>query len=291
MSKAKYLENASGACFFSGFMLSKLQYLPFPIIAAILRFVSLGIYLIGYIMWFIACLLQPEYKRKGAKWYGFAMLKDQLLFSSLIGFIATIISLIAIPIPFLFPAAAWLYTLGNALWAIGEYHKLHNPPEEDKQFSYKKQNAYFKYSVTMTLISLVTAIASSLIIALPLATIPITVFSACICVGLGAFAFENWLEATFGEHKTGSNSKNHIKTTTNEAPPPENIPKPESELKPDPKSESEPESEPEPEPAPYHGKSLFPSEISLKCKTEIKNNPPSDLLNNADSGLMTYSTL
>jgi hypothetical protein len=255
MSKARYLENASGACFFSGFMLSKLQYLPFPIVAAILRFVSLGVYLIGYGMWFIASLLQPKHQRKNAKWYGFAMLKDQLLFSSIIGFIATIISLIAVSIPFLFPAAAWLYTLGNIIWAVGEYHKLQNPPEQNTNLYYEKQNAYFKYSLTMTTISLVTAVASTLIIALPLATIPITVFSACICVGLGAFAFENWLVSTFGTHHDLplNESYNQIKTELGvlyRSP------------------------QPKEQPEPYHEKNFFAS--SSKSKTEMNPNPKNE---------------
>lgn len=272
MAKSKYLEKASGAFFFSGFMLSKFQYLPFPIVAAAFRFVSLGIYLLGYSMWFLASLMQPEHKRKDTKWYGFAKFKEQFLFSSLIGFIATVVSVVAISMPILFPLAAWLYVLGNAMWAIGEYHKLKNPPAHDENFSYERQKSYFKYTATTTLISLVAAISSCLIIAFPLATIPITFFSLGICIGLGAFAFENWLDSAFGnhkpEHKIGSYNKLDSQLSSS------------CSLK----NENEQE--------PYHGKSLFASSEMKKPTPRIETYAQPELPENADLiGLTPCSTL
>lgn len=88
--------------FFLGFLLSKLQYLPFPLVSAIFRFLSLGIYSLAYGSWSIACLLHPDHKEHHHKWYGFAQIKEQFLFSSFIGLIATGLSVAAVLYPFSF---------------------------------------------------------------------------------------------------------------------------------------------------------------------------------------------
>ncbi|MCW8399641.1 hypothetical protein OQJ26_12650 [Legionella sp. PATHC038] len=199
MTVAQKLDKASGILFFAGFLLSKLQYLPFPIVSAIFRFVSLGIYLFAYLSWLTACLLHPDHKEHYQKWYGFAQIKEQFFYSSFIGFGATILSIAAVFLPALFPPAAWLFFLGNLVWAVGEYHKLKNPL--DKNSSYSRQSAYFGYASTSAVISLVTAIAATLTFIFPPMAIPITIFSLIVCVGLGALAFEFWLNSSFGDHK------------------------------------------------------------------------------------------
>ncbi|CAM2895375.1 Uncharacterised protein [Legionella steigerwaltii] len=201
MTVAQKLDKASGIFFFAGFLLSKLQYIPHPLASAIFRFVSLGIYLFAYLSWLTACLLHPDHKELYRKWYGFAQIKEQFFLASLIGFGATILSVAAVFIPALFPPAAWLFLIGNILWAIGEHHKLKNPPQDDPSFSYPKQQAYLFYARTSCVISLVTAIAATFIFVFPPAAIPITIFSLVICAGLGALAFEFWLNSTFGDHK------------------------------------------------------------------------------------------
>ncbi|WP_454780877.1 hypothetical protein [Legionella sp. WA2022007384] len=200
MTIAQKLDRASGIFFFAGFLLSKLQYIPFPLAAAIFRFLSLGIYSLAYLCWFTACHLHPDHPEHYRKWYGFAQIKEQFLYSSIIGFTATIISVAAIFVPALFPPAAWLFLLGNILWSIGEYHKLKNPPP-DENFSSTRQSAYLSYAKTSTVISLVAATAATFIFLFPPAAIPITIFSLLICVGLGALAFEFWLNCNFGQHE------------------------------------------------------------------------------------------
>lgn len=201
MSVAKKLDKASGLFFFAGFLLSKLQYIPFPQASAILRFISLGIYLMAYGCWHAASLLHPDQKVRKNKWYSFAQIKEQFLFSSLVGFIATVMSIAAVFIPVLFPPAAWLFLVGNAIWTIGEYNKFKNPPQNDANFSYTRQKSYLYYSVTSTSISLITAVSATLIFVFPPIAIPITIFSLILCVGLGVFAFEFWLDSSFGDHK------------------------------------------------------------------------------------------
>lgn len=201
MTIAQKLDKASGVFFFTGFLLSKLQYIPFPLASAIFRFVSLGIYSLAYLSWLTASLLHPDHPVNYRKWYGFAQIKEQFLLSSFVGLTATIISVAAVFIPALFPPAAWLFLIGNAIWAIGEYHKFKNPPKEDANYSSARQKSYVSYAVTSTSISLVAAVAATLIFFFPPMAIPITIFSLIICAGLGALAFEFWLNCTFGNHK------------------------------------------------------------------------------------------
>lgn len=200
MTVAQKLEKTSGIFFFLGFLLSKLQYLPFPLVSAIFRFLSLGIYSLAYGSWSIACLLHPDHKEHHHKWYGFAQIKEQFLFSSFIGLIATGLSIAAVFVPVLFPPAAWLFLIGNVLWTIGEYHKLKNPPQNNEDVSYTQQKNYFYYAITSCAISLVSAVAATLIVAFPPLMIPITIFSILLYIGLGALAFEYWLHSKSAEN-------------------------------------------------------------------------------------------
>lgn len=200
MTVAKKLDKASGIFFFTGFLLSKLQYIPSPLVSALFRFISLGIYSLAYLTWFLASLLHPDQKEQHyRKWYGFAQIKEQFLFSSLIGFIATILSVAAVFVPPLLPIAALLFFIGNLMWAIGEYHKFKSPPPLDQNFSMARQKSYVSYAATSTAISLVAAIAATLIFFFPPLAIPITIFSVLVCIGLGALAFEFWLNSNFGK--------------------------------------------------------------------------------------------
>lgn len=200
MRKPNYLEKASGPLFFVGFMVSKLQYLPFAAAAAAFRFISLGIYLAAYSAWFAASYKQKEHERAHDQWYGFAKIKEQFLFSSFIGFIATVMSVGAVFVPALFPPAAWLFVLGNIIWSIAEYHKLHNPPA-DKKFSYAQQEAYMSYAASTAAISFVTASSATIMFFFPPIAIPVTVFSLLLCAGLSTLAFEYWLNSSFGDHE------------------------------------------------------------------------------------------
>lgn len=250
MNNARKLDKASGIFFFSGFMLSKLQYVPFPIAAGFFRFFSLGLYFGGYVLWFAASLLQPEHKKDYNQWYGFAKIKEQFAVSSLVGLTATVLSIVAVFIPIIFPPAAWLFLIGNIIWTIGEYHKLKNPPLEDLTYSHTQQKAYLSYALTTTVISLITAIAATLIVVFPLASVPITVFSLLLCVGLGALAFEYWLNSNFGDHKPGTTAQSYFEMAD--------------------MLDNEPRPEPAPECAPYHGNGLFNS-ANLPQKTKASS--------------------
>lgn len=262
MANAKHFDKASGIFFFSGFMLSKFQYLPFPLASAIFRFTSLGSYLLAYGSWFLANLLHSGHQEREDKWYGFAKIKEQFLFSSLLGFIATILSVVAVVLPVLFPPAAWLFLLGNLIWAIGEYHKLNNPPADDADFSQTRQQAYFAYAATTTAISLVTAVAATLMLIFPPAAIPITIFSLLICVGLGALALEHWMDSSFGAHEPSQAPSSHNKMA--------------KELSPTLSAENIHSQ------APYQGKSPLTTSTTKEEKHKIERAPLSQLADDAD---------
>lgn len=200
---APWFNKASGIFFLTGFFTSKLQFLPDPMVAGVFRFLSLGLYLGGYSTWFLGSAADEGYKNQLNKWYGFAQLKNQYMISSLLGFAATVISIAAVFVPALFPPAAWLYAVANAIWAISEYHKSKNPPpkEMDPNYNQSQQEDYHGYAISITAISVVTAIAATLIAVFPLAAVPITIFSLLIGGGLGVLAGEFWFNATFDKHK------------------------------------------------------------------------------------------
>jgi hypothetical protein len=230
MALAKKLEKASGLLFFAGFFLSKFQYVSFMELSAIFRVVSLAMYFMAYGLWFTANLLHPDHKTQRNKWYGFAQIKEQFLFSSFIGLVATLLSLAAIALPVLLPPAAILFLIGNVLWTIGEYHKLKNRPHNDPQFSHTRQRDYLTYAMTTTTISLISAVAAILIFAFPPITIPVTIFSVLLSVGLGLFAFEFFLKSNFGKHKTTPVLDSYSQMTENLGPSltpePNNSPEP-----------------------------------------------------------------
>lgn len=205
MPNTKYLEKSSGPLFFTGFIASKLQYVPFAAAAAAFRFLSLGLYLIAYSFWFAASYNQPEHERADKEWYGFAQIKEQFLYSSLTGFIATAMSVAAIFVPALFPPAAWLFVLGNAFWTIGEYHKLNNPPK-DQDFSYSQQEAYTSYALSTSIISVISAISATIMFVFPPITMPLSIFTILVCAGFGVLACEYLLDYNFGDHPTSFTS-------------------------------------------------------------------------------------
>jgi hypothetical protein len=167
----------------------------------------------AYGLWFVANLFYPDHKKRQEKWYGFAQFKEQLMYSSIIGFVATLLSVGAIFCPPLILPAVWLYLIGGIFWNIGEYHKFKNPPLDDLNFSSAKQNAYFSYSITATSMSFVAALATTIIYFFPPITIPVLVISALLSTALGALALEYWSSFTFGGHKPTPIYTNSVEMT------------------------------------------------------------------------------
>ncbi|KGP64434.1 hypothetical protein EP47_11755 [Legionella norrlandica] len=199
MSDNTKLSKASTYFFFSGFFISKIRYLPFIILSPLLNLVSLFLYLIGYSLWFIASHFYPSQGKIEKEWYGFAQFKEQHLYAAALGLAATVISIIAIFSPILLLPAGWIFAGGNILWTISEYHKLNNPPVDEKDYVHERQSKYVSYALTISLISIVTSASTTLTFLFPVITLPILVATSFLCIGLGAWAVEYWLESNFGD--------------------------------------------------------------------------------------------
>ncbi|HRD68610.1 MAG TPA: hypothetical protein PK657_00550 [Legionella sp.] len=201
MIKSKKLSNASSYFFFSGFIVSKIRFLPFVVVTPILTLVSLLLNCIGYTIWFISSHFQQEHERDETKWYGFAQFKDQHLLAASLGLMATTLSIISIVLPLIFIPAVWLFFASNVVWCTGEYHKWKNPPQDDENYSATRQEKYFAYTRAMAMTALINAISSTLIIMFPPLSIPLLIGATLLCLGPVLLAAENWMEFKFGNHK------------------------------------------------------------------------------------------
>lgn len=210
MSDAKNLDTASGYFFVSGFVLARIRQIPIPVISTLLNIISLGLYLLGYLLWFISSHLYSDQLPPNNKWYGFADFGVQNRAAAVIGLIATGFSIAALFCPVLIVPASWLFLISNIVWAISEYHKLNYPPEEDKEYSHSQQQAYFNYALTMAVMGFVAALGTTIaFFCSPTLVLPVLITSSILCIGLGALAAEYWLDLTFGNHKTRLTNESH----------------------------------------------------------------------------------
>jgi len=205
------LGKASGYLFLFGFLVQKVQFLPVPVITPALGILSLMLHLAGYSLWFFSSQFQPYHKRKKEQWYGFARFKEQHLYAAALGLVATLLSIASIFVPFLIIPATWMFLISNLIWTVSEFHKLKNPPCEEK-YSHTHQTSYVTYAVTMSNIALISAIATTLAFFCPPISGPVFIITAILCIGLGVIAGDRWLDFTFGDHKktTHNSSYNHM---------------------------------------------------------------------------------
>lgn len=194
MRYAARLEKISNAFFLSGFFISKAQHIPIPIVSSIINLISLVMYFLGYLLWYLGSFIFPNRQRSEDQWYGFAQFREQYKLAAIIGLIATALSIVAIMIPIFILPASWLFLISNAIWTVSEYHKLKNPALYEPNVSVSQQDAYVSYAITMSVISLLTALSTSLILLFPALALPIFFGATLIGVGMGVLAFEFWLK-------------------------------------------------------------------------------------------------
>lgn len=191
MSNESTLNKASGFFFFSGFLLSKFQYAPFAIASSITNLVALVLYMIGYGLWFIGV----QKSAPNPKWSPFINFKEKFLHAAILGLLATTVSILAIINPLFLIPAGWIYFISNILWTKGEYYKLNASYDNESSPFYQSQSNYFNYSIAMSTIGFVTATATTLSLLVPAIALPVIILSAIMCLGLGALAFEYWIES------------------------------------------------------------------------------------------------
>ncbi|HAT6936416.1 TPA: hypothetical protein JBL19_05860 [Legionella pneumophila] len=252
------LNNASSYFFISGFIISKIQYIPIALVSSALNLMSLLFYLIGYSLWFIASHFYPGQAKKNQEWYEFAQFKEQYLYAAALGLIATTISMMAIFSPIMLVLSGWLFFGSNIIWTIGEYNKLNNPPSSEENFSKDRQNAYVSYALSMSVIGFITAASTTAAFFIPVITIPLFIITTIICIGVGALALEYWLESKFGDYQPDISMDESYKQMSNNLGKKIHL-------------------EPNPTPEPYHGtKPLHSAPHDVKIK-EPFSDPQMDL--------------
>lgn len=209
MSHAKRIEKASGVLFFFGFICSKLQFIPIQIASALFLIVSVLLYFIAYLLWLTSCQLHPHHPRKEWSWYGFTEFKHQHRIAALIGTIAVIACIIALILPMATIPACWLFVLSNCFWCIAEYHKYKHPPKNDANYSSTQQKNYIYYTLLITAVSIISAIATTLVITCPVIAAPTLIIAAVFCFILSVTALHFWIKYSFEPGKPASCLDSH----------------------------------------------------------------------------------
>lgn len=196
----KIIDKLSSISFFLSLVASKIQYIPIVNIAeSFLNLLTLGLVLTGYSLWYVASHFYPDHNPEFSEWYGFTTFKHQNTLAASVGIIAAILSIVALTLPSLAVPATWLFFSSNIIWAVGEYHKLQNPPA-DETYSRSYQKSYLSYAIAMTSSGLVSALAATAILFFPIYTIPVIAVSSLMSIALSFIAAEYWLNYTFEKH-------------------------------------------------------------------------------------------
>lgn len=194
-SHVKTLDNISGKLFLVGLLTSRLKNIPNFMLSSVLNIISLFAYLAGYLVWYITAFFYPDHQRQRESWYGFAQFKEQLQAAALLGILATMFCLIS---PALIIPAAWIYTISNTFWSMGEYHKMTKPSPEDLSYSSVKQALYIRYALLASTGSVITALAVTITFFYPAAASVVLITSTTISVGLMVAAAYYWGKCFFG---------------------------------------------------------------------------------------------
>lgn len=195
------IEKINKACnffFFTGFVISKLQFLPIPMISLITKSVSLSMYFLGYILWYISTYFHSNDPMIKPEWYEFAKTHELYRYSAILGIISTVLGISGIFSPFIALPAAWLFFISNFIWAMGEYQVLHHPPLNNLSYSHAGQYKYVEYANAMTIIALITASTCTFALLYPAFAVPVLLTSSMISTGIGFAALESWLEYHYG---------------------------------------------------------------------------------------------
>lgn len=184
------------------------------VLGPILR-IPVGVFwLIGYGAWYLESLINGQtHPHKGNGWYTFAEFKTQNEIAALVGTIAAILLLVA---PELIVPIAWLFAISNVFWAIAAHHKSNVIHPEDDNYSTDKQKMYSYLCMTVTSLSLITAVAATLMFFLPF-TAPVAmpiltgvgIILICANIGIG-------LKWHFGTYQTDKEKRELLESNQTE---------------------------------------------------------------------------
>lgn len=204
---SKYLDKITDYCFLVGMFTSKLKNIPHPITSFIFNTISLSSYLIAYVAWYISSLFYKNYREKNFNWLHYFDFKQQYQLAALLGTIASVMSII---VPTLMIPIAWLYTISNLYWHIGEVYLKKNPSDYDLNYSERRQELNCYRTLLVLLVSAITAMTETLIFFYPfLATIFIPI-SFTVGSVLTVVALALLLKSTFGTFQADYNTPKNI---------------------------------------------------------------------------------
>lgn len=193
-----------GSFFFAAFISAKVKYLPLIGISPWFHIASLICNFIGHSLEYLGSRIEPNHNKHLDEWYGFLEFKEQYGAAATLGIIATVLGIVALYFPPLIIASTWVFLIGNCIKSVGEYHKYKSPPQDDPDYSHKQQKALLNYALTTCVLSLIGAVAVTLIFVFPPYTLFIVIFTTLLGIGFGALSVEFWLESYFAiqEHES-----------------------------------------------------------------------------------------
>ncbi len=211
------LDQLSGKFFFTGFLLSKLRLIPIRVITSLVSTCSLIFYLVGYILWFFTTVINSNQTRNANAWYGFATINNQFQLASLLGTVASVIGLF---FPSMILYAVWLSLASNTIWLIGEYHKMNTPPLGDLPLNDQRQTVYLRYAITLNIISLITALTTTIAFANPLLNYEMFMLSTIVGNLLTVLALYYWKQAAANDinNEQPATNNNYQAMRTNPRP-------------------------------------------------------------------------
>jgi hypothetical protein len=220
------LDTAGGVVFFGGAALIKIQLALPPPFSVIINSIALGLYSIGYVLWLIESLLLPKRTHSNEAWHAVNAFKKQFTAASIIGLIATMCGIASIFFPLLIIPTCWIFMLSNACWVIGEYQKTASPPKDDPAYQHQKQLAYYQYVQVIAIISLTTAIITTVSFFFP----PFIWAAVIVAPILSLLALKTWFDAHLvnyapkspQKHESSYESMNHLVQLAPKPTPTEN---------------------------------------------------------------------
>lgn len=194
MTKETITRIVRGFFFFSGFCLAKVKYLPLATISPLFLIVASICNFLGHGLEYLGSLMEPGHTPQKFKWYGFMQFKDQYALAANTGILASILGIAAVFFLPLVLVSTWLFLVCNIVKAVAEYHKLNNNPNAAKDVNADaRQKALLNYALTNCVLSIVSAVAVTLMFVFPPLTFAILIATAVVGIVVGAVAFKYWL--------------------------------------------------------------------------------------------------
>lgn len=194
------LNQFSSVLIFVGACFNKLQLLPLPALRLVSIPISLLFYFTGYVFWFISAYLYPDYSASKDKWYGFQEFKQQTQLAAILGGVAVVFCFLSMFAPPAMLIGMWLFVAGNVVWATAEFHKYKNPPPHEIDYSTTQQKTYLKYVYLINLLSIVSAVATTVSFVFPPLALLTFTFMAITNVAIILAALNYLFDQQFGEH-------------------------------------------------------------------------------------------